>query len=504
MLAGRTNRRTVLRTGVGVAGALSVTPGLLGEGLQALARSSHPGRGPYGPPGGSDANGISLPQGFRSRLIARAPLPVTGTAYPWHTFSDAMGTFATGDGGFILTSNSEVPGNLGGASAIRFGAAGTISAAYRILSGTSTNCAGAVTPWGTWLSCEEDDAGSVWECDPSGGKPAVERPAMGIFKHEAGCVDPAGKRLYLTEDQGEAGFYRFTPRAYPDLSQGNLEIAQVLPNGLVRWLPVPDPSAAAKRTLEQVPAATRFRRGEGMWFDDGIVYMTTTSDDRVWAYDPRTTEIEILYDGKALGEKAPLHDVDNLTVSERSGDLFVCEDADDLDICVITPEGEVARFLKLTGSDHNESELTGPVFDPTGQRFFFSSQRTLGLGAIYEVTGPFRTRRPSPGRKPRVSVLGKPTAAGLPRSGLAIRLQFSSRRGPRVPISARLTADLGGKGPLLLAAVEREVATVSRVRLRLRPHKAARRIKAGAIVRLVVKTGSGAARRATSIPIRLD
>ena len=127
---------------------------------------------------------------------------------------------------------------------------------------TSTAPAGA-TPWGTWLSCEEVDRGRVWECDPKGRRRAVARPAMGVFKHEAAAVDPRGKRVYLTEDLGDGGFYRFTPKRWPSLAKGRLEIASVAPSGAVRWHEVPDPAATTTPTRQQVPGehAVCARRG---------------------------------------------------------------------------------------------------------------------------------------------------------------------------------------------------------------------------------------------------
>jgi secreted PhoX family phosphatase len=388
------------------AGALAFGPQFWQEALAAPATR---GPSPYGPLGPEDENGIRLPAGFTSRKIAQGEQPVADTGYLWHIFSDGQATYRTQNGGFILVSNSENPPDLGaappgvtgGASAIRFRRNGSIADAYRILDGTRVNCAGGATPWGTWLSCEEHEEGQVWECDPTGQVDAVARPAMGVFEHEAVAVDPRHERVYLTEDNAEGGFYRFTPDNYPDLSAGKLAVARVREDRRVEWVRVPDPSAASVPTRQQVAGMTRFNRGEGIWFDSGVVYICTTNDSRIHAYDTRTRRIRVLYRAAEF-ENPPLTNVDNVTVS-RSGDLFVAEDttnSDDpgLDIGIITPSRKVARFLKLTGAAHTgageaRSEITGVVFDPSGDRMFFASQRGFTTGVIYEVTGPFRDRR---------------------------------------------------------------------------------------------------------------
>jgi uncharacterized protein len=401
-------RREFVRTGAVAAGVLSFGPAFWAEALGAPATA---GPGPYGPLGAPDANGIALPEGFTARVIARGGSTVEGTGYTWHIFSDGAATFETPDGGWVLVSNSEVPTPVelglpaiggvgdGGASAIRFRPDGSVADAYRILGGTSSNCAGGPTPWGTWLSCEEVDDGLVWECDPLGEREAVARPALGTFKHEAVCIDSRRGHAYLSEDEGDGCLYRFKPARKGDLSEGRLQVAVVGRRGSVQWKPVPDPAASSTPTRDQVAGATRFRRGEGIWFDSGTVYLATTSDSKIRAYDTRKRKITPVYDPERLTDP-PLTDVDNVTVSP-AGDLFVCENsggADGIDICVITPKPrrEVARFLKLSGAAHGDpqtdasSEATGVVFDPSGGRMYFASQRALGVGAVYEVTGPFR------------------------------------------------------------------------------------------------------------------
>jgi secreted PhoX family phosphatase len=345
-----------------------------------------------------------LPEGFTSRVIGRSGDPVADTGYTWHAAPDGGATFVADDDGWIYVSNSEFPAT-GGASAVRFDRDGEPVDAYRILENTSINCAGGPTPWGTWLSCEEFDvhgvnggladiaptvAGQVWECDPTGERAARALPALGLFQHEAVAVDPDGEALYLTEDQGDGRFYRFTPTSYPELTDGVLEMA-VVDGEQVSWVEVPDPAAADQPTRAQVPEATVFPGGEGIWFHDGVVYFTTKGDGRVQALYTADDRYEVVFD-PAQAAGAPLRGVDNLTVAEASGDIYVAEDGDNMEIVLITPEREVAPFARIDG--HQGSEVTGPAFSPDGTRLYFSSQRGeggAGVGVTYEVTGPFRS-----------------------------------------------------------------------------------------------------------------
>lgn len=342
-----------------------------------------------------DRNGVRLPAGFTSRIVARSGQELFD--YRWHAAPDGGATFATPDGGWIYVSNSELDKQAGGASALRFSSAGDIVDAYPILSQTNRNCAGGHTPWQTWLSCEETDTGRVWECDPFGRKAAQVRSALGVFRHEAVAVDTQNKQLYLTEDQSDGCLYRYTARSFdaagnPNLDDGILEVAEIVDGraGTVRWHTLLlDPLAtAATPTRKQVAASTQFNGGEGIWYHQGIVYFATKGDNRIWAYDTRQQQLGILYN--AASYLLPvLVNVDNIT-GNAAGELLVAEDGGDMQIVVLSA-GKVLPLLQLVG--HDRSEITGPAFSPDGSRLYFSSQRgktgQATDGMTFEVSGPF-------------------------------------------------------------------------------------------------------------------
>ena len=350
----------------------------------------------------ADENGVRLPEGFKSRIVAQSGREViSGQGYLWHGAPDGGACFATDNDGWIYVSNSELSSANGGCGAIAFNANGHIVDAYPILSGTDQNCAGGVTPWGSWLSCEEVNEGRVWECDPTGATPAIVRPALGVFKHEAVAVDENTQQLYLTEDKVDGCLYRFTPnqltsQGVADLTAGRLEVATLKSgsatelNGVIlSWQEIDDPAAQMEPTRYQVSAAVKFNGGEGIVFADGNIIYTTKGDNKVWSYNTIKQKLSVIYDEK--NSLTPiLTGVDNLTVAEN-GDIYVAEDGGDLQVVVIDRQGGLYPIVQLQG--HDKSEIAGVAFSPDGKRLYFSSQRgTAGKsenGISYEIIGPF-------------------------------------------------------------------------------------------------------------------
>ena len=388
-------RRQLLARGAAAAGAAGL--GLLG-GVVATPRRARASADDFGPLLPPNADGLRLPPGFRSRIVAVTGEEVGHTGHTWHKYPDGGATFATPDGGWIYVSNSERSFWLGGVGAIRFDKDGAIVDAYPILKRTHRNCAGGPTPWRTWLSCEETGGGQVYECDPfTPGSQGVVRPAMGSFNHEAAAVDPERRSVLLTEDQPDGLLYRFTPTRWPDLSEGTLEAA-VFEDGppiaggrpaRLAWRAVADPEARKTATRHQVDGAARFAGGEGCWYESGVFHFSTKIDHRVWRLDAATNRLDIVYD-RAASSDPLLADVDNVFAAPN-GDVYVAEDPGQLQIVVLTKSGQVKPLVQVVG--HFGSEVTGPALSPDGTRLYFSSQRSPGT--TFEVTGPFLAPRPA-------------------------------------------------------------------------------------------------------------
>lgn len=475
------HRRQFLQAGLAVAGAF-----VLGRDFwkRAYAAPAVTGPGPYGALQAADANGLLMPQGFSSRVIATSYSAVlkadgSSTGFTFPRAPDGGGVIPQADGGWVYVINSEIPivadefpasTEQGSCSAIRFDSNGQVVDAYSILQGTNNNCAGGVTPWGTWLSCEENFGGFVYECDPTALNPAVRLAAMGQFNHEAAAVDPIGKVIYLTEDAADSAFFRFRPAQWPDegrpdLTAGTLEVAVVGSNpplrvafgsdlagglgqipgvdpddlpisenivetlpGPVTWMTVPNPSGLPTGCRDQVPTAAIFKGGEGVWYDDGMVFFTCKGSNRVWGYDTVAATMEVIYDAAMLGPDAPLTGVDNLLVHPVSHDLLVAEDGGNMEVVLVTHESRVvAPFLRYPIP---HSELTGLALSPDGTRLYLASQakrhqvdvatgKTI-FGEIFEISGPFRGTAaavPTPAPTPIPTPTPSPSPAPSPVPG---------------------------------------------------------------------------------------
>ena len=452
---------------IGALGALQARQAQAANGTTELVES------PYGPiaPTNDMITGLpllQLPPGFSYKSFGwRGDLMDNGLPCPGG--HDGMGVIASSSSGsrvdVVLVRNHEIgftaPGNVfqapamydagtnGPASTSRPGG-GTTNLVFRdgkwvgmtpSLGGTQGNCAGGVTPWGTWLTCEEvsSDAvstankrhGYVFEvtADPARttGLPIV---GMGRFGHEAAAVDPATGIVYMTEDSsGKSGFYRYLPRVTPgapgtlaqggtlqmakvkDMNNANLATVSVDAVYALEWVTIPDPdqtrSSAAGLNGEVInnasgpfvqgwkQGAARMNRGEGMWYFEGRIYVMDTSGGTasrgtVWELDLVRQTLKCIYASPStlVGNMG-----DNLTVSPGGG-LLLCEDGGAVTgdrfgvgqrLMGLTHDGDAYIFAKNNVNlTPGEVAAAGKVASAAGDN------RTREMcGACFDPTGRF-------------------------------------------------------------------------------------------------------------------
>lgn len=451
-----------------ISSGLAFTAGF--SGLKLLGKTQHsPNYGPGNEIPGfgrlvKDPKGIiDLPEGFQYKVISKTgDLMTDGLLVPGA--QDGMGAFEGANGTTILVRNHEINPNTpklspfgkkgerlskelarqlydtahgthicqGGTTTLVYDTQKQqVLAQHLSLSGTLRNCAGGVTPWNTWVTCEEtttrknkqfeQDHGYAFEVTAT-TKPELQKAnplkAMGRFNREAVAVDKKSGIVYQTEDRGDGLLYRFIPNVPGELDKGGKVQALAIKGAPstdtrnwpdqtkkfpeskaveVEWIDLEDIESPKDdlRLRGFKAGAARFARGEGIWAGDGEIFWACTNGGakglgQIFKYTPSPSEgtaeetppgtLELFVESE---DSELLGACDNLTVAPWGG-LVVSEDnGKNSSIVGITGKGECYRIGQVAFN----SELAGICFSPDGTTMFVNAQWNPGM--TLAITGPW-------------------------------------------------------------------------------------------------------------------
>lgn len=430
------DRRSILKAAGVAFGALVAS----GCRLESAANPAGAAGASYGPLVPDPQGLMDLPQGFTYRIVSRLGDTMDdGGTVP--DKADGMGSFLLSGGAIALVRNHELKAHEKPGAVLAAGfdrnaqgevlPGGTttlvldphtlaVTSQFRSFAGTIRNCAGGTTPWGSWLTCEEDvtkagdgvanDHGWIFEVPAAATAQVNPAPlkALGRFNHEAACVDPATGHVYLTEDRDDGLLYRFVPdqpgklaaggklqalgyAADPRLdsrnwpASGTTNVGEWLP---VRWIDLDDVESPHDdlRKRGHAGGAVLFARGEGIHMGDGELYFCCTSGGakglgqifRLRLPRGGTDAVQLFFESTAEDQ---FNYGDNLTIAPN-GHLIVCEDqyTDVVDNYLrgITREGTAYPLGRL----RRQTELAGACFSPDGKTLFvnaYSPAMTLAI-----------------------------------------------------------------------------------------------------------------------------
>ncbi|HET9344684.1 MAG TPA: alkaline phosphatase PhoX [Candidatus Limnocylindrales bacterium] len=363
-------------------------------------------------------------------------------------------------------ANAYDPMGQAGTTTIEVTPRGEVVNAYTSLNGIQMACAGGQMPWGAWIACEETvngpdvgpdftgvsniplqrPHGFLFEVPVDGVSTAEPITNAGRFSHEAVALDPARGVLYQSEDdfQFASGLFRYRPGENPMDSgrldnDGRLQMLAVKgqPNANlgahqrrratydVEWVDIDDPAPSFAYTPgETAPTANldairyvagegfaqgaaKFSRLEGIAYDNGIVYFTSTQGGgppeesendptgwgngagQIWAYDTNSERLRLIYESPG---RSTLDFPDNVTTSRR-GTLILCEDnIEDNYVRGLTRGGQLFdlalnRLVSSTGEPRFGDEFAGTTFSPDGGTLFVNIQAPRGI--TYAIWGPW-------------------------------------------------------------------------------------------------------------------
>jgi len=332
--------------------------------------------------------GIKMCTGMSVKVLARAgqkvPLAGGGTSsINFHSQPDGAGIVSLSTGGYVYVSNSELSSAGGGVYGLYFDSSGNVSSFAKFLGGTTRNCGGGLTPWKTWITCEEFGTGQCWQIDPNPSQLQAQVTPLGGTggNFESVAVDnrnPLQPIFFVTEDAQYGALRKYTPVASTTTADFNIVHAA---GGTHEYLVFVNSTHFKWSTDLQEgrnSQAASFSYCEGIDFHNGYLYFVSKTLYKLFVlnldngtYTSSSTQYGSLGTGGGVFNDQPDQIVRN------GGDyLYLTEDGGSTPgvYSIHKPTGAKYAIFQGYSTSLVNDETTGLAFSPDGTKMYAAFQ----------------------------------------------------------------------------------------------------------------------------------
>jgi hypothetical protein len=310
----------------------------------------------------------------------------------YHPMMDGAGIVPLPDGGYVYMSNSEVPNRRGGVYGLYFNKDGEITNYKALLRGTSRNCGGGISPWHTWISCEEVAGGQCWQVEPDPDSPNHNSPKKTLLggsgggSYESVAVDnrnPDKPIFFTTEDVrfGELRRFEAGGNGWDALHVGGrTTYLQFLSGNRFRW--------TTNLSAGENSAANYYPNAEGIVCHNSTLYFVAKSTRTLFILDLN----DMTYTSERTGSNhvglgsfnSQPDQIIESDLDKRKYIYFTEDGGDSPGVHVRDREGKYYTMVRnIPGGKYRGDETVGIAFSPDRKKFYFGYQ---DAGLLMEVT----------------------------------------------------------------------------------------------------------------------
>ena len=339
---------------------------------------------------------IQISTGLTARQIAQTGSRVSfangsKSSISYHGMMDGAGIAPLPDGGYAYLSNSEKTSGSGGVFGLYFNKEGNITEYKALLRGTSRNCGGGMSPWNTWISCEEVGNGQCWQVEPDPNKPNHNSPKATLLggpsggAYETVAVDNTYKNkpvFFTTKDTSNGELRRFEANGngWDALHVGGrTTYLQFISGNRFRW--------TTNLRAGRNSAASYYPNAEGIIHHNSTLYFVAKKSRKLFILDLNDMTYTSERTGSSwVGQGAFNSQPDQIIESDLDKRKFIyfTEDGGNAPgVHVRDREGNYYTMARGVPGIYAGDETVGIAFSPDRRKFYFGFQ---DAGVLMEVT----------------------------------------------------------------------------------------------------------------------